>query len=122
MSQKERKKILVVDDEPLNCEMLQEFLSSSGYEVATALSGDEAIAAANKAQPDLVLLDIKMPGKSWLETLQELRTIAPEVQVIMVTGLRDEVLALEAEAEGAIGYVTKPVHLGHLMELITGLD
>lgn len=123
MSQKDpRKRILVVDDESLSCGMLEEFLSGSGYEVSLALNGDEAIEAALKTRPDLVLLDVKMPGKSGMETLQELRAIVPEAPVIMLTGLYDEVLARQAEAEGAAGYVTKPVHLGRLLELIKKLD
>lgn len=118
---KAAKRVLVVDDEKLNCDMLEEFLSSQGYDVSVALNGSEALKTSRRERPHLVLLDVNMPGKSGLETLKELKTIVPESPVIMFSGLRDKVLAKQAQADGAAAYITKPIHLGRLLELISGL-
>ncbi len=115
------KRVLVVDDEPLNCDMLQEFLEGQGYRVEVALSGSEALEISRKERPHLVLLDVNMPGKSGLETLRELTANVPETQVIMLTGLHDEVLAKQAETEGARGYITKPIQPDRLLELMAKL-
>lgn len=118
---KAAKRVLVVDDEKLNCDMLEEFLSSQGYDVSVALSGSEALKVSSRETPHLVLMDVKMPGKSGLETLKELKTIVPEAPVVMFSGLSDKALAKQAQADGAAGYITKPIHLGRLLELISGL-
>ena len=110
----EKKKILVVDDEPWVCEMLKEFLESRGYPVLTALSGQEALAAVQEERPDLILLDILMPGMNGLEALQRIREIDPTAGVIMLTGLLDEEVARQAMQQEAYDYLTKPVDLDYL--------
>lgn len=112
------KKILVVDDEPLNCEMLQELLQDEGYQVAVAFSGDEALEATEMEMPDLVLLDIRMPGKGGLDTLRELKALHPDLAAIVLTGLHDRALAEQAKAEGAAGFITKPIQPDRLLGLI----
>jgi two-component system chemotaxis response regulator CheY len=116
------KKILVVDDDPLNCEILMELLSSEGYDVAMALSGDEALEVSRRERPHAVLLDINMPGKSGLDILRELKSIVPETPVVMLSGLYGEELVRKALREGAAGYITKPVHPLRLMELISKFE
>jgi DNA-binding NtrC family response regulator len=103
-------KIMVVDDEPYVCQVLEEFLESKGYRVVCAYSGDEALALYSKESPDLVLLDIRMPGKDGIETLKELRAMDPEAGVFMVTGVLEEDVAKKARHEGAYEYITKPVN------------
>lgn len=123
MSQKaERKKVLVVDDDPLNCEVLRELLSAEGYQVEVALSGQEALEVSGVQRPHIVLLDLSMPGKSGLETLRELKSTLPEAALIMLSGLHEEELASKAKDEGAAGYISKPIHPGRLMEIISGLE
>ncbi len=107
-------KILVVDDEPDFCEALREVLTERGFSVMEANSCEEALAAYSQERPDVVLLDVIMPGKDGRETLKELKALDPEVSVIMITALHEEDLALEAMADGAFDYITKPVNPDYL--------
>ncbi len=113
-------KILVVDDEPDFCEALRDFLAEKGFAVMEANSCDEALAAYKQERPDVVLLDVLMPGKDGRETFKELKAFDPEVNVIMITALHEEDLALEAMADGAFDYITKPFNPYYLeMALMT---
>ncbi|MDV2494764.1 MAG: response regulator [bacterium] len=107
-------KVLVVDDEPDFCEALRDFLGSKGYEVAIALSGEEALLAYMQEKPDVVLLDMMMPGMSGLVTLRELKGLDQGANVIMVTAVHEEDIAKQAMAEGAFDYITKPVNRDYL--------
>lgn len=95
-------KVLVVDDEPDFCEAIQDFLQGKGWETAVALSGEEALAAYRQHQPNLVILDMMMPGMSGLVTLRELKGLDPEASVVVVTALKEEGLAKQAMAEGPL--------------------
>jgi len=85
----EPKKILVVDDEPDMVIFLSTFLADEGFEVATAYDGKEALALARSEKPDLITLDITMPGMSGVEVLTELRRDPElkEIPVIIITGV-----------------------------------
>ncbi len=102
-------RILIVDDEPTILDLLQRFLVSKGHEVRTAADGLEALQKVQDEQPDLVLLDIRMPRMSGLDVLRHLRESHPRVRVIMVSGLTDEELRHTALDLGALDYLTKPV-------------
>lgn len=99
--------VLVVDDEPQIRRVLRSTLSFRGYEVAEASSGEEAIETARRVKPDLVLLDVNLPGISGVETCRELRqfTASPIIMLTVRNAERDKVVALDA---GADDYVTKP--------------
>lgn len=112
-------KIMVVDDEPHVCQVLGEFLESKGYRVVRAYSGDEALALYGQERPDLVLLDIRMPGKDGIQTLKELKALDPKVSVFMVTGVFEDSVVKEALEGGAYEYITKPVN-PHSLELLIG--
>ncbi len=107
-------KILVVDDEIEACKVLEEFLSSKGHEVHTALDGPTAISKLEEVKPQIVFLDMIMPGMGGLEVLQELKRIDPEVTVIMVTVVTDHEQAKKTLELGAYDYITKPVDLNYL--------
>ncbi len=102
-------KILVVDDEPDFCEALGDFLEAKGCSVLEAHDGDQALAVYRQERPDVVLLDMRMPGMDGLETLRELKAIDQGANVIMVTAVHEEEIAKLALAEGALDYITKPV-------------
>jgi DNA-binding NtrC family response regulator len=108
------EKILVVDDEIQVVRLLQEFLMSKGYEVSTALNGEEALAKVKEMKPRIVLLDIMMPGIGGIDTLKEIRKIDPNIAVIMVTAIIDEELANRAVKLGAYDYITKPINIDYL--------
>jgi len=107
-------KILVVDDEVEVVRLLKDFLTSKGYEVHTALNGAEAIALVKEVKPDIVLLDIIMPGIGGIDTLKEIKKIDPTTAVIMITAVIDEELANRAVKLGAFDYITKPINIDYL--------
>jgi DNA-binding NarL/FixJ family response regulator len=101
-------RVLVVDDHPLTREALSALLRAHGFEVAgVAADGEEAIAAATATQPDLVLLDLSMPGLDGLSALPRLREAAPECEVVVLTASGTEENLLAAIRGGAAGYLLK---------------
>ncbi|MFQ6672426.1 MAG: response regulator [Candidatus Tectimicrobiota bacterium] len=112
------KKILVVDDEPSFCEVLRDLLEGNGYHVVEAHNGKEALKAYRRERPDVMLLDVLMPGRSGLRTFRELRALDPEARVIMVSVLHEEALAKQAMDAGAIDYIAKPINLNDLEEAL----
>ena len=107
-------KVLVVDDEPEAVELLVEFLSSKGYEVLTATSGEEALRRVREDRPHLVLLDVQMPKMSGLDVLRRIREIDAEMGVIMVTAVNEEDVGRQALELGAFDYIVKPLDLKYL--------
>jgi two-component system response regulator AtoC len=106
MSKKIR--ILVVDDEHAMRECLRDWLKEDGYEVGLAANGLEAIAMAKDYSWHVVLLDLKMPGMDGLEALAELRQVAPDVVVVMMTAYASVDTAVQAMKNGAYDYLVKP--------------
>jgi DNA-binding response OmpR family regulator len=107
-------RVLVVDDEPKAIELLQEFLTVKGYEVLTALNGEEALRKVKEERPHLILLDICMPKMDGLEVLKRVREIDREVGVIMVTAVHEEETGRQALKLGAFDYITKPLDFQYL--------
>ncbi len=104
--------ILVVDDEPKNIQVVGPLLLKQGHEVIGAGSGEEALAKLRSAKPDLMLLDVMMPGMTGFELCRRLRA-RPEWQdipVIFLSAVTDKSFVLEALEAGAVDYVTKPFH------------
>lgn len=111
-------KIMVVDDEEKVRKLLKDFLEVKGYEVITAGGGEEALEKM-KEGPEIVLLDIMMPDLDGREVLGRIKEIAPSTDVIMVTALVEHDVGVETMDRGAFDYVTKPIDLNHLEELIS---
>ena len=107
------KRVLVVDDEPQLAEVVREFLGDR-YDVEVANSGPEAIAAFRRRRPDVVFLDIRMPGPNGLEVLRILRETDATVPVIMVTVDTEVGMMQECLREGAFAYVPKPFDLNYM--------
>ena len=108
------KKLLVVDDEHDICDFVQSFFKERGYDVLTALSGEDALLVIKSDKPDLVLLDIKMKGMDGIAALKHIRDIDKTVKVVMVTALEDQDRMDEACRLGACEYITKPLILDNL--------
>jgi DNA-binding NtrC family response regulator len=106
--------ILLVDDEPEVLGMLGRFFERHGWQVQRAAEASGAMALYEHDRPDLVLLDIGLPGLSGLRFLEVLRTRDADATVIMLTGHADIETAVEAMRLGAENFLTKPVELGHL--------
>ncbi|MDJ0720253.1 MAG: sigma-54 dependent transcriptional regulator [Desulfobacterales bacterium] len=101
--------ILVVDDEPSIVQSMKGLLSDEGFEVLTASNGYEALQMIDNESPDLILLDIWMPGIDGLETLKEIKTSNPFIQVIIITGHGNIETAVKATKLGAFDLIEKPL-------------
>ncbi len=108
------EKILVVDDEATIRSLLTAFLNEKGYIALEAKSGQEAIEIVKAEKPDLMLLDVNMPGMSGIETLRKIREFNKEIGVVMATANQDEATAKEAAELGSYQYVLKPFDLKYL--------
>jgi two-component system alkaline phosphatase synthesis response regulator PhoP len=117
------KKILIADDEPDILEIIQFNLAAEGYEVITAKNGDEAIEQAKKHLPDLIILDVMMPGKTGIETCNILRAqpVFKETLIIFLSALSDEGTEIRGLESGADDYLTKPIRPKILISKIVAL-
>jgi len=111
-------KILVVDDEPSILRLLEEALTQWGYQVKSAASGDEALAAIRGDLFDAVLTDVRMPEMSGLDLLREIKRHDDSIEVVMMTGYPTIASAVEALKEGAYDYLSKPLILDELRHLM----
>jgi DNA-binding response OmpR family regulator len=107
-------KLLVVDDEVEICEFLKSFFEDRNFKVATANNGTQALEQVDLFCPDVVLLDIQMPGMDGLQTLKKIKDAYPKVKVIMVTAVETQEKIEEAMRLGADNYITKPLSLEYL--------
>ena len=112
-----RPRVLIVDDERQVAELLQECVGPD-YAAEIALRGADALAAARRARPDVVLLDVNMPGMSGVEVLHELRTLDATIPVIMVTATPDHSAVAEALRLGAFSYIPKPFSVKYIKHLV----
>jgi len=112
-------RIVVIDDDPEVVDLLVSYLREEGYGVLGALTIDEGIRLVSLSRPDLVLLDILLPGgMNGIEVLKRIRSIDPTSKVIMVTGSRDPLLAREALELGALAYIDKPFDFAYLKRVV----
>ncbi len=100
--------ILIVDDEKNYLVVLEALLGSEGYEIVTALNAKSAISTAEEADLDLIITDMKMPGMSGMELLEKIKSMKPELPVIMMTAFGTIEMAVEAMRKGAYDYIQKP--------------
>jgi CheY-like chemotaxis protein len=105
------RRILVVEDNPLNLKLVRDVLRVAGYDVIEAQSGEEGLRMAREDPPDLVLMDLQLPGIDGTETLRRLRegTLGPDVPVVAVTALAMAEDKKRAARAGFDGYVEKPI-------------
>jgi DNA-binding NtrC family response regulator len=114
--------ILVVDDEAAIRDVLIEFLGEHGFSAQGAEDGSKALALLGALRPQVILLDVAMPGMNGIETLRRIRTQAPETAVIMISGHADHQMALQALDLGAYDFIQKPLDFKYLERtLITKL-
>lgn len=116
--------ILIVDDDPSVCRWLGAALGLEGYRVLEAANGYEALSLAESYQPDVILLDIMMPGMSGLEVLDRLRespAAAQPAPVIIISALGSDTDQWEGYRHGATCYVPKPVETNQLISVVNEL-
>ena len=110
-----RQTILIVDDDQVFRTRLIRAFDERGYEARGAADFDGALAAARVESPELAVVDLRMPGRSGLELVRELKAIDPSTQVVVLTGYGSIATALEAVRLGAIHYLTKPADADDLL-------
>ena len=111
-------KLLIVDDEIKMLKYTAKRLATRGYEVITASSGEEALELLKDHQFEVALLDVMMPAMGGIETLREIKKIAPQTAVILVTGHNSADIDAKASKWGAFDYLLKPFDLDALMHKI----
>lgn len=115
-----KKKILIIDDEAVNRAILEDFLSNLDYETFTAKNGDEGVEMLAKTIPDLVIMDINMPGKDGFQTLEEIKS-SPEfsaIPVLFLSSFDRTNLKVKALEQGAVDYITRPFDKAELLARI----
>lgn len=110
MAANEKEKILIVDDQPANIKVLSNFLTATGFEVLIAKTGEKAIQQLEKVLPDLILLDVMLPGIDGFETCRQLKAqdATQEIPVIFMTALAETVDKVQGLTIGGVDYITKP--------------
>ena len=112
------KKLLIVDDESGIVEEVKTYFLEEGYEVSTADTGKEGLAALEKFRPDLMLLDMKLPDISGIAVLKICKQKYPATKVIVITGYVDQQIIDEAERLGRDAFLQKPFNLERLQQEI----
>ena len=111
-------RILIIDDDDQLRRSFERLLNDEGYEVIVAPSGEAGIKRVGVRQPDLVILDMRLPGMTGLETLQNIRQIEPRLPVIIMTAFGTTESAIEATKMGAFDYVLKPFDIPEMLSVI----
>ncbi|HZZ78403.1 MAG TPA: sigma-54 dependent transcriptional regulator [Gemmataceae bacterium] len=114
----ENLKVLVVDDEAALAETMAEALERSGYDVVTANNGADALKTLERAEPAVILTDLKMDGMDGLALLRKAKQELPDAEIVVITGHGDVQTAVEAMRAGAANYVQKPVGLEELRTMV----
>ena len=113
-----RPRVLVIEDDPGVAGSLKKELEAEGYEVAIALGGEEGLAAARQTAFDVVITDLKMPGLSGLELVDQLHAASPKLPIILMTAFGTTDTAIEATRLGACEYVLKPFEMSDMLDLV----
>src|SRR5690625_4260594 len=117
---KPRPKILVVDDQPINIQLLQRMLEREDMDVLTAQSGKECLEKVEAETPDIILLDVMMPGMDGLEVCRQLKQneMTKSIPVIFISARTSKEGRLAGLASGAVDYITKPIDLDETLARI----
>jgi DNA-binding response OmpR family regulator len=116
-----KTKILIIEDDPHILLGLEEILRGEGHEVHTCISGDEAVGAVKRTHPDLIVLDVMLPGKSGFDICRELRSSHLRTPILMLTAKGQEIDKVIGLDLGADDYVTKPFGVRELVARINAL-
>lgn len=111
--------ILIIDDDDQLRKSFEKLLSSEGYRVVTAASGEAGVKMVENELPDLVILDVRLPGMNGLETFKVIHKLAPKLQVIIVTAFGTTDTAIEATKMGAYDYIIKPFDIPEMLSIIS---
>jgi len=115
---RESPRIFVVEDDDSVISVMQQYFATAGYRVEFAQHGGDALTLVQHDPPDLVLLDLMMPGMNGVEVLQRILALRATLPVIIVTARADATLAEQTRALGAFAYVTKPFEFAYLARIV----
>src|SRR2546427_2575316 len=115
-------RVLVVEDDPLLCDVLRDFLRELGHEPVVTHCAEDALTSMGLELPDAVLLDIYLPGISGLDFLQLQTTRESRIPIVAISGMAAESQARECVQLGAVDFLPKPVELERLREVLTCLE
>jgi DNA-binding NtrC family response regulator len=115
---KKKIQVLVVDDEPIVRESIRDWLEDAGYQVATAETGEEALEMVEKQDFSVMVLDLRLPGKTGITVLKEVKAVKPQIKSIIITAYPSVETATEAMKLGAVDYLIKPIAPDDLEKLI----
>ncbi len=107
-------RVLVVDDSDSACDLIKDFLENKGYDVFLSCTGEDALAKVRNLKPDVMLLDIALPGIDGMEVLRRVRQFDQEISIIMITGVNDEKVGRDALEKGANDYLAKSIDFDYL--------
>jgi len=113
-------KVLIVDDGVGMIETLRDVLEAEGYGVSVTTDGHQAIQMAQEQPFHCILMDMKMPGLNGVEVFRKIRALAPQTVVVMMTAYSFPQLIEEAQREGALAVLSKPLHLGKVLSFLEG--
>jgi CheY-like chemotaxis protein len=116
--------ILVVEDDPMNREMIRRYLQMAGYQIITAPDGEQALAQVALERPDLIIMDLGLPIMTGWELVRKLKAAPPPTSTIPVIALTAYVMSGDREkalAAGCDDYESKPINFARLLEKIAGL-
>jgi DNA-binding NtrC family response regulator len=111
-------RILITDDDGVSCQLFAKVLKGEGYEVEWVQTGEETLARLAQKEPDLLLIDVRLPGMTGLDVTRTVRKKHPALPVIVMTGFGSMETAVEALQEGAFDYISKPMNLEELKHTI----
>jgi diguanylate cyclase (GGDEF)-like protein len=114
----EKAKILVVDDVPDTVDIIQKLFKSEGHDVFTASTGEEGVRKAAQIEPDVILLDINLPGMDGNMALRKIKKENPDQSVVMLTAYATVDNAILALKEGAADFIKKPFEMDHLVHIV----
>ncbi len=117
------KVILVIEDDPAQRRLIEGMLGASGYRTASASDGDSGLAAARARTPDLIILDVMMPGRNGYQTCRALRAeeATRQVPILILTAKEQETDRFWAAQVGSSGFLRKPVEPAELLDAVAGL-
>lgn len=110
--------VLIIEDEPILAKNIRAYLARYGYEVRVAVTAEAGLSELADFKPDIILLDFNLPGMNGLEALPKIRAIDGQIKVIMMTAYGSIDLAVKAMRAGACNFVTKPISVGKLKQML----
>ncbi|MFX1276841.1 MAG: response regulator [Promethearchaeota archaeon] len=116
----DKKRVLIVDDAQFTRNILKNIMSKTGYVeiVGEASNGKEGIDLFKKLKPDMITMDLVMPEKGGIETIEEILKIDPKALIVVVSALGQEALVLEAAKKGAKDFIQKPFKTEQILEVL----